>query len=66
MYEKDKLVAAIYSVGKTPRQVSKEISMPEKTFYRKLQTGKWGIDDMKNIATHCGFTQSQTFDIFLA
>ena len=65
MYQEDKLRRAMYASGFSPRQVSKEIKMPERTFYRKMRRGTWGLDEVKDIARVCSMTSKQTVDIFL-
>ena len=66
MYSEDKLRSAIIASGTTPRQLSKRIDMPERTFYRKLKTGSWGLDEAKRISRECRFTKRQSTDLFLS
>lgn len=66
MYDSNKLRGAIYAAGKTPYSLASEIKMVRNTFYRKLKTGAWGLDEAKAIAEACKFTKKQSVDIFLS
>jgi hypothetical protein len=66
LYDENKLRGAIVAAGNTPRAVSKLIGMSERTFYRKLKSGKWNTDEVKAIAGATPLSKEATIDIFLA
>jgi hypothetical protein len=66
MYDEDKLRRTMLYKGHSPRQVSKLIKMDEKTFYRKMKRGSWGLDEVKAIQTACDFSMDEIVDLFLS
>lgn len=45
----NKLKGRIIEMGYSMKSFSKAISMPERTFSRKMRYGKFGTDDIKKI-----------------
>lgn len=65
MYDKNELNAEFAAHGTTGRQVSKQIGMTEKTFYTKMNTGKWGVQEAKAIIKVVGIDLNRGAEIFL-
>lgn len=66
MYDEKALRAEIYAHGKTPRKISREIGMKERTFYRKLRSGGWKTEEAKMILFAAGIPLTKGADIFLS
>ena len=65
MYDERVLRAEIYAHGKTPRQVSQDIGMNERTFYRKMRSGGWKIDEARDVIRAASIPLNRGADIFL-
>ena len=66
MYNKNKLIGVIYERGLTGAKIAKEIGTSQRTFYRKLESGKWSRKDIDSISTVVQLDADAIKNIFFA
>lgn len=64
--KRNKLQAVMTEKEISGQTMAKSLKMCPKTFYSKMKTGDFGIDDVRIFMQVLGLTQEQVIDIFLS
>lgn len=66
MFNKALLNAEFAAHNTTGRKVSQQIGMNERTFYTKMNTGKWSVSEARAIIKTVGIDPMRGAEIFLS